>query len=187
MGLTAGQFTNRNANFETVTFEVTDGYQAINPIDVTVTIKGNTGSATYNGEEQKVEGYEVSISNPLYKETDFSFSGTAAAKGTDAGTYDMGLAGIQFTNNNSNFNVTFDVTDGSFEITKLAVTAAIAGNKASKPYNGEEQKVEGYTVSISNPLYKETDFSFSGEATAKGTDVTAYPMGLVAEQYETAK
>ena len=58
--------------------------------EIIVTIKGNTGSAIYDGKEHKVEGYQVeSISNELYKTTDFAFNGTATATGTDAGTYQM--------------------------------------------------------------------------------------------------
>ena len=59
---------------------------------VVVKIKGHTGSAKYDGEEHAVNNYDVeSISNPLYTETDFTFSGNAEAKGTDANTYPMGL------------------------------------------------------------------------------------------------
>ena len=57
-----------------------------------VTIVGNNASAVYDGTEHKVTGYTVvSISNKLYKESDFSFSGTAEAKRTEAGTTYMGL------------------------------------------------------------------------------------------------
>ena len=182
MGLTKDQFTNNNDNFD-VTFNVTDGELKITKLAVTVTITGNKASKVYNGEEQKVEGYEVEISDPLYSEDDFTFSGEAIAKGTDVDTYPMGLTKDQFTNNNDNFDVTFNVTDGELKITKLAVTVTITGNKASKVYNGEEQKVEGYEVEISDPLYSEDDFTFSGEAIAKGTDVDTYPMGLTKDQF----
>ena len=183
MGLAESQFTNTNDNF-TVTFSVTDGELKITPLAVTVTITGNKDTKTYNGEEQKVEGYTVSISDPLYKESDFTFSGTAVAKGTDKGTYPMGLKEDQFTNNNDNFTATFQVTDGQLTITAVGeVVVTITGNKDTKTYNGEEQKVEGYTVDISDPLYTEADFTFSGTAVAKGTDVDTYPMGLAEDQF----
>ena len=60
--------------------------------EVTVIITGKTDTKVYNGSEQSVTGYEVkSISNELYKTTDFTFNGTATATGTDADTYQMGL------------------------------------------------------------------------------------------------
>ena len=184
MGLNEEQFTNNNDNFD-VTFSVTDGQLEITPLEVTVTITGNKDSKAYNGEEQKVEGYEVTnISSKLYTEKDFTFNGEAVATGTNAGSYPMGLAEDQFTNNNDNFEVTFSVTDGQLQITPLAVTVEIAGNTDSKVYNGEEQKVEGYEVkSISSNLYTEGDFTFEGEAVATGTNAGSYPMGLAEDQF----
>ena len=72
----------------------------------------------------------------LYKEGDFTFSGTAEAKGTDAGTYQMGLKAEQFSNNNENFKkVTFVVEDGSLTINQ-AQRGADAPETASKTYDG---------------------------------------------------
>lgn len=56
--------------------------------EITVTIKGNTSTVTYDGTEKSVTGYTVERSDNRYTENDFTFSGTALAKGTDAGTYD---------------------------------------------------------------------------------------------------
>ncbi|WP_026528934.1 hypothetical protein [Butyrivibrio sp. VCD2006] len=185
MNLAADQFTNTNTNFGTVTFNVTDGYQTINPIDVTVTITGHYNVAVYDGEEHKVTGYDVAFSNTVYKETDFTFTGTAEAKRTEVGTTEMGLAADQFTNVNTNFGtVTFNVTDGYQTITPVdTVVVTIVGNKNTTDYDGEEHSVQGYTVEISDPLYKETDFTFSGTATASRTNVGTTNMGLKADQF----
>ncbi|MBO5140743.1 MAG: hypothetical protein J6B76_08850, partial [Peptococcaceae bacterium] len=85
---------------------------------VTVTITENSGSEKYDGSEKTVTGYTVtSISNPLYKEADFTFSGDATVKGTDAGSYPMQLKPADFTNTNTNFsNVEFVIVDGTLEI-----------------------------------------------------------------------
>ena len=40
MGLTAELFANTDKNFGEVTFSVTDGYVTVEPVDVTVKIKG---------------------------------------------------------------------------------------------------------------------------------------------------
>ena len=104
--------------------------------EVTVIITGKTDTKVYNGSEQSITGYEVkSISNEFYKTTDFTFNGTALAKGTDAGTYPMGLKPENFENKNANFSkVTFVVTDGSLTITKRDVTLTSASG--SKVYDG---------------------------------------------------
>ena len=83
MGLAEDQFTNDNPNFATVTFNVTDGWQKIDPIDATVTITGHHNTTDYDGAAHSVSGYDVEISEPLYKESDFTFSGTAEAGRTD--------------------------------------------------------------------------------------------------------
>ena len=190
MGLTAANFKNESANFSNVTFEVTDGYMEITPVvdEVVVTIAGNNASAVYDGTEHKVTGYTVvSISNKLYKESDFSFSGTAEAKRTEAGTTYMGLTAEDFVNKSANFsNVTFKVTDGYMEITPVMeeVVVTIIGNHDSKTYDGTEHVVTGYKVTaISNELYKEGDFSFSGTAEAKRTEAGTTMMGLKAEDF----
>ena len=186
MGLKADQFANTNGNFKKVTFFVNDGTLTINPVDeVVVTITGHNDTVPYDGTEHTVTGYDVSIDNELYKESDFTFTGTAEAKGTNAGTYQMGLKADQFTNNNDNFKkVTFVVNDGKLTINPVdEVVVTITGHNDTVPYDGDEHTVTGYDVSISNDLYKEGDFTFSGTAEAKGTDAGTYPMGLKAEQF----
>ena len=232
---------------------------------ITVTIKGNTSTVTYDGTEKSVTGYTVERSDNRYTENDFTFSGTALAKGTDAGTYNMGLNAGQFTNTNTNFtNVTFVIsTDGELKIeprkvtltsgsgskvydgkpltkpevtcedavfksevteikatgsvsdvekspatntitytpganfkednynieykpgtltitpVKDKVTINITGHTKTEKYSGSVQSVTGYDVTnISNKLYTENDFTFTGEAKANGTDAGSYPMGL---------
>ena len=101
----------------------TEGTLEVTPITdkVTVTIKGNTKTVYYNGKEQSVKGYTVSIDNNLYKEADFALKNDAKAeaKGTKVDTYPMGLTKESFENTNKNFtNVVFVVNDGYLEITR---------------------------------------------------------------------
>ena len=261
-----------DATAKYIVAEANDGKLTITPIDsVTVTITGNTGSRPYSGAEQSVTDYTVSTSNPLlYTEADFTFTGTAKAAGTDAGSYEMGLTPAQFENTNPNFeNVTFIVTDGKLTITPRSVkltsetaekvydgmpltrpdvtvtgdgfvagevsgihatgsvtnvsdgkqtntivytttdsfkdgnytitksegeleitpmtdkvTVTVTGNNGSVGYDGNEHSVTGYTTAIDNQLYTVSDFTFTGEAIAKGTDANTYKMGLKAEQFE---
>lgn len=117
---------------------LTPGKLEITPVTagVVVTITENSGSAKYDGTEKTVTGYEVtSISDPLYKESDFTFSGDATIKGTDAGTYDMNLAPEDFKNNNGNFkNVRFVINDGTLVISPRTLTITSGSDK--KEYNG---------------------------------------------------
>ena len=186
MGLTAGIFTNNNSNFD-VTFDVAaDGYLTIAPINVTVTITGNSNTADYDGEAHTVTGYTAAASSELYDvDNDFTFSGEATAARTNAGTTDMGLAASQFTNINPNFaTVTFDVTDGYQTINKVDVTVTIVGENNTADYDGAEHTVTGYTATASSELYDvDNDFTFSGEATAARTNAGTTDMGLTASQF----
>ena len=104
---------------------------------VTVTITGNKVTETYDGSEKTAKNYTVSIDNDLYTEDDFTFTGEAEVKATNAGTYDMGLNKSQFKNKNNNFsdsNVEFVVNDGQLEIKKRVVTLTSEGG--SKVYDG---------------------------------------------------
>ena len=237
--------------------------------EVVVTITGNKGTQKYDGTEKTVEGYTVSITSPLYKESDFTFDGIALAKGTNADTYMMGLSEENFTNTNKNFaRVTFHVIDGSLVIEKrnLVLTSASAQkvyngteltakdvtvsgdgfvkgegasydvtgtqttvgdsentftyklnentnadnytietkngsllvtpvtdqvvvtlkeNSGTEVYDGTEKTVTGYTVAdISNKLYTDKDFTFTGNAEVKGTDAGTYDMELKAEDFQ---
>ena len=259
-----------DATAKYIVTEANDGKLTITPVGgIVVTITGNTGSSPYSGAEQSVTGYTVSTSNPLYTEADFTFTGTATAKGTDAGSYAMGLTPEQFENTNPNFeNVTFIVTDGKLTITPRSVkltsveaekvydgtpltrpdvtvkgdgfvagevsdiratgtvtnvsdgerpntivyttsagfkpgnysiekdegtltitpvtdkvTVTVTGNTGTVTYNGAEQSVTGYTTAIDNQLYTVSDFTFTGEAIAKGTDADSYQMGLNKSQF----
>ena len=85
--------------------------------EVTVTIKGNTATETYDGTEKTVRDYGFETSNDLYGTGDFVFTGAAVTKGTNVGTYKMGLDKGQFSNTSANFsNVTFVVEDGWLKI-----------------------------------------------------------------------
>ena len=91
--------------------------------EVTVVITGRNGTFPYDGTEKSVKGYDVSITQgSTYTEADFTFSGNDEVKGTEAGTYNMGLKPEDFTNNNTNYSsVTFVVNDGSLVINPKSI------------------------------------------------------------------
>ena len=118
--------------------EAKDGLLTIMPIgSIVVTITGNTETVTYDGDEHTATGYTFTTKNPLYTEKDFTFTGDATAKGTDAGSYLMHLDASQFQNTNKNFkSVTFIVKqDGQLTITPRTVN--LSSESGNKPYDGQ--------------------------------------------------
>ena len=197
MGLTAADFDVSSKNYSKIEVLVEDGYLDITPItdEVVVTITGHKDEFTYDGKEHTVKGYETSISNPLYKATDFTFTGKAEVSRTEVGTSDMGLKNDLFQNVSDNFtNVKFVINDGSITIKERPyrpnpsitdkITVEITGNSDSVVYDGTERSVKDYTVKISDSRYTEKDFTFSGKALASGVNAGAYEMGLKADQFK---
>ena len=175
-----------------------EGTLEVTPVTdkVTVTIQENSGKFTYDGTEKTVKGYEVeSISNKLYSENDFSFSGKDTVKGTDAGTYDMELTAKDFANNNANFsNVEFIIKDGTLKIDKKDVTLTSAS--ATKMYDGkaltkDEVTAEGfvgndgatYNVTGSQTEVGKSDNTFTYEL-KKGTNPDNYNIKTVNGELE---
>ena len=84
----------------------------------------------------------MAIVNPLYKESDFTFSGDATATQTNAGTKYMGLAAKQFANKNANFAaVTFNVTDGYLTVVSVDAVIKTAPVAADPIYDGSEKEL----------------------------------------------
>ena len=117
-----------------------DGGLIITPVSEAVIVKitGHKDRVEFDGEEHSVTGYDVdSISNELYHEEDFVFNGSAAASGTDEGTYLMGLAASDFENRSGNFaKVLFEVTDGELIIDPARILPEVP----EEPKNPEDPK-----------------------------------------------
>ncbi|MBD8956910.1 MAG: hypothetical protein EGQ83_00305, partial [Holdemanella biformis] len=124
--------------------------------EVVVTITGHSDSVEYDGNEKTVSGYEVTITEgSKYTTDDFTFNGNAEAKGTEAGTYLMGLNADQFTNTNDNYTqVTFIVNDGTLTITPKSINPDDEKNgitvtdPENSIYDGNEH-INGLTVTDS--------------------------------------
>ena len=174
-----------NTTASNYNIEVKFGKLKVTPFTdkVTVTIKGHEDTATYDGNQHSVEGYEVTnISNKLYKENDIGFTGEAKAEGTAAGTYQMNLTAQQFSNISQNFtNVEFVVEDGSLTINPKSINPdgpdtpdekktgiTVTAPEGSK-YDGEEHK--------NKPTVTDTK---TGKVLVEGTDYTlAYSKDVI--------
>jgi uncharacterized protein (TIGR02145 family) len=187
MGLAAGQFENHNANYQEVTFVVTDGFLTVTPKPVEVLVTGNKDTADYNGSAHTVTGFALATAADLYDIGSTRFVGTvddSTATRTDAGTTYMGLAAGQFTNTDANFEVTFNVTDGYQYVNPAEVTVTVVGGSGMVRYNGGEQTVTGYTMTSDVPAFDPyANVTFTGTATVSGTNSGIYPMGLTADMF----
>ena len=149
--------------------------------EVVVTITGHSDTVDYDGNEKTVSGYDVSITEgSKYTTDDFTFNGTAEAKGTEAGTYHMNLAADQFTNTNDNYTqVTFIVNDGTLTITPKSInpddekTGITVTDPENSIYDGNEH-INGLTVTdskLNTTLVEGTDYTltYSGDLINVGT------------------
>ena len=105
----------------------------------------------------------------------FNVTGSQTEKGESDNTFDYTFnegtseADYWVTRNYGKLIVTADDTE---------VVVTITENGGNVEYDGTEKSVSGYKFSASNELYKESDFTFSGNDTVKGTNVGTYEMEL---------
>ena len=188
VGIEASDLENTSVNFTNVEFVVVDGALNITPAEnIAVKIAGSTKTVIYDGTEQTVEGYTVT-SNPA--DATVTLVGEAAASGTDANTYPMGLKPSDFTATSPNYKkITIEVTDGWLKIDPIAdkVTVTVTENSAAVTYDGTEHSVTGYkSMTADNTLYdveKNVAEKPTKAWTAKGTDAGEYPVGIVSGDF----
>ena len=160
----------------------TPGKLTITNASFTVTFTGESDTKVYNGSEQSITGITVDGLKPGHRYEGLTY----AAKGTDKGEYVGAFTGTVKILDENNVDVTENYavtkTPGKLAITAVTdeVVVTITGHKDTVTYDGTEHTVKGYDVSISNELYKEADFTFTGSAEVKATNAsdTAYAMGL---------
>ena len=154
------------------------GTLTVTPVtkEITVTITGNKLGTLYSGETQSVKGYRVAITgSTLYKESDFTFNGTAEASRLHAGEAYMDLDPEQFSNANKNFtNVKFVVAeDGKLTIHSRLITMTSAS--AKKPYDGKPLIAHEVTVTGDGFVKDEgADYTFTGTQTVVGKSDNAF-------------
>ncbi|AXQ77975.1 LPXTG cell wall anchor domain-containing protein [Streptococcus chenjunshii] len=130
--------------------DYTPGVLTVHKQPVTVIINGQTKEKVYDGQEASVTYDDVEIvdSSKLYTESDFSFTGPEAdqkIKATDVGTYNLNLEN-KFVNENPNFEVTFQVSNGQLVIKPRELTLVSAS--AEKAYDGSSLTDGTVTVNV---------------------------------------
>lgn len=152
--------------------------------EVIVTITGNSDTKVYNGSEQSVIGYTTDVGDKAITVT-LKETGKDTAKGTDVGTYSMGLTPESFTVTSSTYTkIKVVVNDGKLKITPITdeVTVTINGNHGTKVYNGSEQSVSGYTTDVNGKTIS-VALKEGSKAEAKGINVGKYDMHLTAADF----
>ena len=165
---------NGKTNADNYKIETSYGMIAVKPVadEVIVKVVGHKASATYDGDEHAVSGYDISTESGIYNVgTAVKFSGTAEAAGTDADTYRMGLSADQFENTDGNFsNVTFVVEDGEVAIAPAPYT--VVTNSAEKVYDSKSLTAGGKIEGIVKG--EDAGFEITGSQTEVGTSDNTY-------------
>ena len=152
---------------------------------IVVTITGKNDTVKYDGTEKSVSGYDVTTTKDGeaysdYTTRDFTFSGTAEAKGTDVedGGYSMGLKEEDFANTNSQFtNVTFVVVDGKLTIQPRTVT--MTSGDATKPW--DDTPLTNATVTVTGDGFVEgegANYTVTGSRTELGASDNTFTYTL---------
>ena len=164
MGLTAADFIASSPNYRKVNVEVVDGYLDIVTINVnvTITVRGNRDTVTYDGSEHNVTGYEiVSITtnvgrNVTMEGLTLKLRGNASATGTEPGTYPMGLTAADFDVDTTIYRgVRVVVEDGELVIESAAApenepTETIPDESAPK---GQPEDIPDEDVPMAAPAW----------------------------------
>ena len=174
-----------NAGTVTVTITGKGNYSQVTTVDYqitprTVKLTSGSDSKTYDGtpltkHEVKEDGF-VKDDGATYE-----FTGSQTNVGTSDNTFDYALKDGTLA---SNYIITTEAGKLTVNPVTDKVTVTIKEHSAEHVYDGTEKTVTGYDVkSISNKHYTKDDFTFSGKAEVKGTNVGEYPMNVQASDF----
>ena len=174
-----------NAGTVTVTIKGKGNYSQETTVDYqitprTVKLTSGSDSKTYDGtpltkHEVKEDGF-VKDDGATYE-----FTGSQTNVGTSDNTFDYALKDGTFA---SNYIITTEAGKLTVNPVTDKVTVTIKEHSAEHVYDGTEKTVTGYDVKlISNKHYTKDDFTFTGTAEVKGTNVGEYPMNVQASDF----
>ena len=190
---------------ENVDYTLSYSEDVINVGTVTVTI---TGTGNYEGTVDT--SYEITPRKVIMTSADGSkvYDGSALTKNKvtesedgfvkdDGATYTVTGSQTETGSSKNTFtytlnektlekNYVIETKEGTLEVIPVTdeVTVTIKEHSAEHVYDGTEKTVTGYDVkSISNKHYTKDDFTFTGKAEVKGTNVGEYPMNVQASDF----
>lgn len=182
LGMKPEDFSSRDPHYQVIA-TINDGGLTIKPAEITVTITGHTATATYLGMELSVNGYDVKCDSDLFNKDLVKYKGDAVASGTDVGRYLMNLDPDDFSYNDKNITVNWDITDGELQIIPAEVKVTVVGNHDSGPFDSYSHDVKGFYATCDNIAFKQYLVKYDGEAIAQGTETDIYPMNLNPEKF----
>ena len=154
VGIVAGDFENIDKNFSNVEFVIVDGELVINKAKMTITINGTQKTETYNGKDQYSEGFDATVKDgpaKLFDSKKVVYDGTAKVTAKDARdeAYTMNLVIGNFSYNDGNFDVTFELgEDGWLKINPAKVT--VKADQKSKTYGDDDPELTATITGLKN-------------------------------------
>ena len=176
-----------NAGTVTVTITGKGNYSQVTTVDYqitprTVKLTSGSDSKTYDG--TPLVKHDVTVSEDGFVKDDgatYNVTGSQTETGSSKNTFTYTL-----TEKTLEKNYVIEIKEGTLEVIPVTdeVTVTITEHSAEHVYDGTEKTVTGYDVkSISNKHYTKDDFTFSGKAEVKGTNVGEYPMNVQASDF----
>ena len=176
-----------NAGTVTVTITGKGNYSQETTVDYqitprTVKLTSGSDSKTYDG--TPLVKHNVTVSEDGFVKNDgatYEFTGSQTNVGTSENTFTYAL-----NEKTLEKNYVIETKEGTLEVIPVTdeVTVTIKEHSAEHVYDGTEKTVTGYDVkSISNKHYTKDDFTFTGKAEVKGTNVGGYPMNVQASDF----
>ena len=176
-----------NAGTVTVTITGAGNYSQETTVDYqitprTVKLTSGSDSKTYDG--TALVKHNVTPSEDGFVKNDgatYEFTGSQTNVGTSDNTFTYTLKNGTLA---SNYIITTEAGKLTVNPVTDEVTVTITEHSAEHVYDGTEKTVTGYDVkSISNKHYTKDDFTFTGTAEVKGTNVGEYPMNVQASDF----
>ena len=176
-----------NAGTVTVTITGKGNYSQETTVDYqitprTVKLTSGSDSKTYDG--TPLVKHNVTPSEDGFVKNDgatYEFTGSQINVGTSDNTFTYALKDGTLA---SNYIITTEAGKLTVNPVTDEVTVTIKEHSAEHVYDGTEKTVTGYDVkSISNKHYTKDDFTFTGKAEVKGTNVGEYPMNVQASDF----
>ena len=176
-----------NAGTVTVTVKGIGNYKGSFEVTYEITKRNVTltsGSASKVYDKTALTNDTVTVSGEGFAKNEgatYKVTGSRTKVGTSKNTFTYEL---KSNTKASNYNI--EVKFGELKVTAQdgEVVVTITGHSDSVEYDGNEKSVSGYEVTITEgSKYTTDDFTFNGNAEAKGTEAGTYPMNLAADQF----
>ncbi len=182
------QSSDERFNLKVTSMNTKNAYLDITAIPVNLEFIAQDQTVVYDGQEHRIDGFEMSIDEPTNTLTadDISYviKGEPAV-GTGVGVYKQtqSVSGVKIANPNYKLNVTH-TKKAKLTVEKATIFAELVAENVTRTYNGEEQTVSfDFTVEDPSGIYDMANFSYTGPTSVSGTDAGVYPLKLTTADF----